>query len=151
VEPQSQIANCKSQIDDLLARPFDQRIREYKYRLAQTLVFGLPVIGLQYFGQRLGGAEAQRWVGVLQVVLTGWIVYVGAAGMLFEGAILLWRRRLTVELLVAVAAVSMFLYSAASVTGVLVRGELWYRPLVFHWVVIALAAWCAVKLMLARR
>ena len=135
-----------SHLDDLLSRPLDQRIREYKYRLAQTLIFGLPVIGLQYFGRRLGGAEAERWVGVLQAVLTGWIVYVGAAGMLFEGIILLWLRRPTVELLVATMAVAMFLYSAASVTGVIIRGELWYRPLVFHWVVIVVAGWCAARL-----
>jgi hypothetical protein len=66
--------------------------------------------------------------------------------MLFEGVLLLSRGRPTVEMLVAAAAVAMFLYSVASVTGVIVRGELWYRPLVFHWVVILLTAWCAWRL-----
>jgi cation transport ATPase len=134
--------SSESAIDDLLARPLDQRIREYKYRLAQALVFGLPVIFLQYVGPHLGGAESERWVGVLQAILAGWIVYVGAAGMTFEGAILLGRRRMTLEFAVAVTAVGLFLYSAASVTGVIVRGQLWYRPLLFHWMVVLLAAWC---------
>ena len=135
-----------SPLEDLLSRPLDQRIREYKYRLAQTLVFGLPVIFLQIFGRYLGGAESERWVGVLQAILTGWITYVGAAGMAFEGAILLSRRRPTVELLVATTAVGMFLFSAVAATGVIFRGEVWYRPLMFHWVVVLLAAWCALRL-----
>jgi cation transport ATPase len=133
-------------LDDLLDRPADQRIREYKYRLAQTLVFGLPVVFLQYVGPHLGGAESERWVGLLQAILAGWIVYVGAVGMAFEGAILLWRRRPTVELAIATAAVGLFLYSAISVTGVIFTGQLWYRPLLFHWVVIVLTLWCAWRL-----
>ena len=140
-----------SHLDDLLSRPLDQRIREYRYRLAQTLVFGLPVIALQFFGRSLGGAEAERWVGALQAILTGWIVYVGAAGMLFEGTILLWQGRLTIELLVAITVVGLFLYSAIAVTGVIFRGELWYRPLLFHWVVALLALWCAWRLVELRR
>jgi cation transport ATPase len=140
-----------SHLDELLARPRDQRIREYKYRLAQTLVFGLPVIFLQYVGPSLGGVEAERWVAILQAVLTGWITYVGAAGMAFEGALLLWRRRPTLELLVAFAAVAMFLASLASLLVLLFTGEPWFRPLLFHGVVIVLAAWCGGRLVRLRK
>ena len=64
-------------------------MREFQYRFAQATVFGLPVIALQICGPSLGGADAPRWVAILQILLCGWIVYVGAAGILFEGAILL--------------------------------------------------------------
>ena len=76
-------------LEQLLARPADQRLREYKYRCAQAIVFGLPVIGLQYLGPSIGGPEAPRWVAILQAALAGWVVYIGAAGMLFEGLLVL--------------------------------------------------------------
>lgn len=137
-------------LDDLLTRPLDQRIREYRYRLAQTLIFGLPVIGLQYFGHSLGGAEAERWVGILQAILTGWILYVAAAGMAFEGLILLLRRRPMLDLLIASVAIGLYLASLASLVVLLTAGAPWFRPFVFHWGVITLAGWCAVRLLTIR-
>lgn len=128
-------------IQSLLTRPQSQRKIEFKYRCSQAIIFGLPVIALQYFGHRLApGIEADRWIGILQALLAGWVVYVGAAGMLVEGLILL-RNRFTFDLPIAVAAILFYLHSVISVTGVFVRGSPFYGPLLFHWAVIILAVW----------
>ena len=129
---------------DLLQRSADQRLREYKYRFSQAIVFGLPVLALQIWGGALGGPESERWVGLLQALLAGWIVYVGAAGMLFEGLILL-RRRLVADLLPAGFAVACYLFSLVSVLHVLFTGRLWYRPLLFHVSVITIALWTGLQ------
>ena len=52
-------------------RPVADRRREFKYRCAQALIFGLPVLVLQYFGHSLGGSrqEASRWIAILLVSL----------------------------------------------------------------------------------
>ena len=121
----------------LLARPDDQRLREYKYRFSQAVVFGLPVLALQIWGRALGGPEADRWAGILQALLAGWVVYVGAAGMVFEGLILL-PRRVIADLIPALLA---YVFSLASVLHVLFTGHLWYRPLLFHVCVIIVAVW----------
>jgi cation transport ATPase len=127
----------------LLARPRDQRLREYKYRCAQSLVFGIPVVLLHYFGHLLGGAEARLWSALLQIPLAGWVMYVGAAGMLFEGLLLL-RRRVTLELLVACASIVTYLYSAgATLLWLLARDP--PRTLLFHASVILIAAWTGIQ------
>jgi cation transport ATPase len=128
----------------LLARPDDQRLREYKYRFSQAVVFGLPVLALQIWGRALGGPEADRWAGILQALLAGWVVYVGAAGMLFEGLILLSRRAMP-DLIVAAVAVVAYLFSFVSVLHVLFTGHLWYRPLLFHVSVIVIAGWTGLQ------
>ena len=133
--------NDDPSLESLLNRPIEQRVREYQYRFAQSAVFGIPVIFLKYFGPSLGGAESEKWAGLLQAVLTGWVTYVGAAGMMFEGMLLASRGRWMADLPVAVAAVGMYLFSAVAVLGVLIRGDLFYRPLLFHWVILLLVAW----------
>src|SRR4051812_28011999 len=77
---------------ELLTRPPTERAREYRFRFGQSIVFGLPVVVLQFWGTGLGGREAAKWVGIFQALLAGWVVYVSAAGMLFEGILLLPRR-----------------------------------------------------------
>ena len=129
-----------SSVAALLARPDDQRLREYKYRFSQAVVFGLPVLALQIWGRALGGPESDRWTGILQALLAGWVVYVGAAGMVFEGLILL-PRRVIADLIPALLAVFAYLFSIISVLHVLFTGHLWYRPLLFHVSVIIVAAW----------
>ena len=133
-----------SRLTELLARPDDQRLREYKYRFSQAVVFGLPVLALQAWGHALGGPESGRWVGVLQALLAGWVVYVGAAGMLFEGLILL-PRRVMADLVPALAAVLTYGFSLISVLHVLVSGHLWYRPLLFHVSVVVVAGWTGLQ------
>ena len=126
----------------LLARPRQQRLLEYKQRCAQAIVFGLPMLGLQWFGHLLGGApmEQQRWISILQALLSGWVIYVGATGMLIEG-IFLWPR-VTADFVVAMVATLIYLFSAISTTGIFFIGRPFYGPLLFHWSSILLAGWC---------
>ena len=132
----------KSQISDLLARPDEQRLREYKYRFSQSVVFGIPVIALQYFGHRLGPLDADRWVSLLQALLAGWIVYVNL-GMLFEG-LLLMRQRVGGDLLVAGLALLIYIVSLVSAARGIVTSRLWY-PLAFHACVLILAIWSGAR------
>lgn len=131
-----------SGLDDLLARPPDQRRREYQYRFAQSVVFGLPVLALQFYGRSLGGPEADRWVALLQALLAGWVVYVGAAGMLFESLLLLARRRFAADLVPAVAAAGFYLVGLARSAPFLFNPTPLHpiRP-TFHWAVAVVVAW----------
>jgi cation transport ATPase len=137
-----------SYIDPILDRPVEQRRTEFRYRCAQAVIFGLPVLGLQVWGHSLGGSpeEAQRWVALLEALLSGWVTYVGAAGLLVEGiatlAAGLFRPVLLADSLVAIAAMGLYLFSAISTLGIFLRGRPMYHPLMFHWVVIVLAIWC---------
>jgi cation transport ATPase len=131
-------------LQKLLDRPADQRLREYKYRFAQAIIFGLPVVVLECFGYALGGRDAERWVGFFQAILASWVIYVGAAGMLFEGLV---RRRITGDLIVSLIAVSLYLISLASLLGLFVRGHLWLRPLFFAWSVVLIAVWTGIQRM----
>lgn len=134
----------------LLARPISDRLREYKYWCAQAVVFGLPVLALQAWGPSLGGRESGRWVGGLQALLSGWVLYVAAAGMLFEGLLLLRRRRPMADLIVAAVAIGLYCYSAVALGRSLFTTRTG-RPL-FHAVVILLAGWCGLRwAYLARR
>jgi cation transport ATPase len=138
-------------LDALLDRPADQRLREYKYRFAQAAVFGLPVLALQWLGTSLSGEDAPRWVGIFQAILTGWIVYVAGAGMLFEGIVRI-RRKVTGDFLVSAAAVALYVLSVASLVRLLFARRYWFQPLLFHAVVMMLGAWCALRwAILARR
>ena len=132
-----------SAVDQLLARPDAERAREHRYRFGQAVVFGLPVIALEIWGEGLGGREAARWVGVLQALLCGWVLDVAAAGMLFEGLILLHaRRQWTAGLAVAALAAGLYAFSVV----ILARQLLGHSPPVgplFHWVVVLLATWSA--------
>jgi cation transport ATPase len=124
----------------LLTRSADQRLREYKYRFSQSVVFGLPVLALQRFGPVLGPTDSQRWVGLLQALLCGWVVYVNL-GMLFEGIALLFaQKRLTGDLIVASASAGLYLYSLVSAFHGVVTKRLWY-PTLFHLCIMLLAMW----------
>jgi hypothetical protein len=136
----SSIANRKLQIANSLARSPDQRLREYKYRFSQSIVFGLPVIALQLYGRALGPADSERWVSLLQALLAGWVLYVNL-GMLFEGILLLPTRRITGDFLVSAVAAALYGYSLISAAHGVVTSRLLFRPLLFHVCVIVLAAW----------
>lgn len=136
-------------IDFLLNRPHEQRVREFKYRFAQAVVFGLPVVALQRYGSALGWVEAGRWVGILQLLLAGWVMYVGAAGMLFEGLLLL-RRKVTTDFIIALLAAGLYLWSVGLVGIVLVRGTVSHRPL-FDVAVIVIAGWSGVRWLVGAR
>jgi len=128
-----------SRLQELLNRPPDQRLREYKYRFAQSVVFGLPVVALQWWGRSLGPVDADRWVSLLQALLSGWVVCVNL-GMLVEGMLLL-RSGPRADFVVAGIAVCLYLYSLISALHGIISDHLWYRPLLFHVCVIMLAGW----------
>ena len=129
-----------SRLTELLHRPFEQRLREYKYRFSQSIVFGLPVLALQWYGPKLGPTDSQRWVSLFQALLSGWVLYVNL-GMFFEG-VLLFRNRLTGDLLVSAVAIALYLASLISALHGIATAQLWY-PLLFHLVVMILAVWSA--------
>jgi hypothetical protein len=128
----------QSRLDELLARPLDQRLREYKYRFAQSVVFGLPVIALQWWGGALGPVDSPRWASLLQSLLCGWVVYVNL-GMLFEG-LLAVRLRLRGDFIVAGLGVALYVYSLVSALHGIITSRLWY-PVLFHLCIMLLATW----------
>ena len=134
----------------ILDRPPVERGREFKYRFAQSVVFGLPVLALQWFGRSLGGPESDRWVTLFQALLAGWVIYVAAAGMLTEAALLLLARRRLPALLVADAVaggIALLLYLFGLSHFVAPAG--W--PVVFHWSVLLLMVWAAARWRQAKK
>lgn len=139
----------------LIHRPPDQRLREHRYRFGQAVVFGIPVVALHLFGRSLGGpvVEAVRWTGIFQALLAGWVVYVGATGMVFEGLVLLLARRrvVTGDLLAAIAAAALYVWSVVQLLAVLFapHGSTPPSPphatFAFHWAVILIAAWAGLQ------
>lgn len=132
-----------ARLQELLARGDEERLREFKYRFGQSIVFGTPVIALQLWGANLGPTDSERWVSLLQAILCGWVVYVNL-GMLVEG-VLARRAWLRADFVVALLAVLVYLYSAISAIRGIVTAHLWYRPLLFHVCVIVLAMWSAIR------
>jgi len=135
----------------VLDRSDAQRAQEFKYRFGQSVVFGTPVIVLQWIGRSLGGAEADRWVALFQALLAGWVVYVAATGMIAEGAMLLLARRrlpapLAADVCAAMVALSLYLAGLPRLLGLLLghrAAGAWPAP--FAAVVLLLAGWCAVR------
>jgi hypothetical protein len=128
-------------INRLLARPLADRVREHKYRFAQSVVFGLPVVALQLFGGRLGGVSSGTWVGLLQALLAGWVMYVGAAAMLFESVLLLRRGRPTADGLVAFLAIALYGAGFAAWLGIVLGAA---PPVAERARALGLMAWAAV-------
>jgi hypothetical protein len=132
------------EIAELLHRPPEQRAKEFRYRCAQTFVFGIPVLALQWIGPKLGGAESSRWIALLQALLAGWIVYIAAAGMLFEG-IVAFSVRTFPDLLVSAFAISVYLYSVACAIAILLPHQTVLGIPRFHWCVLVLMAWTSFR------
>jgi len=141
-QPDSSPPDC-SPLQQLITRPDDQRLREHKFRFAQSVVFGAPVLALQRWGSILGPVDSQRWASVLQALLCGWVMYVNF-GMIVEGFVV---RRLDVliDCLIATTALALYAWSVAAVVHVLSRGTLWPQPLLFHACVILLATWTGLQ------
>ena len=96
---------------ELLNRPVAERIREYKYRFAQSAVFGMPVLALHFIGPQLGGPEAPRWIGLLEMLLAGWVVYVGVLAMVVEA---MMRKKISLDSIIASLALLSYLIAAIS-------------------------------------
>lgn len=107
-------------------------MREFRYRCAQSIIFGLPVLALQWLGPRLGGPEAPRWIAILQALLAGWIIYVAAAGMLLEGLLARSAKHLP-DALVAILSIGLYLISLVGISRL------------FHCVVLLLIPWSALR------
>ena len=129
-------------IDAILNRPDAERLREYKYRFAQSTVFGLPVIALHFVGPLLGGEESGRWVGLFQMLLAGWVMYVGVMGMAVES---LLRRTITSDGLIALAAIICYLSAFCALFYLFTTA----KPPKFHgefyWAVVIALVWSAVQ------
>jgi len=138
----SPIANRKSQIENLLSRPPADRLRESKYRFGQSIVFGLPVIALQLFADKLGPTDADRWSSLLQSLLAGWVLYVNL-GPLAESALL---RRPTADGVVCGLGLSIYLFSLISAAHGILTGRLWWRTF-FDVMVALLGVWSAWRWM----
>jgi hypothetical protein len=136
-------------LHSVLDRTQAQRIQEFRYRFGQAAVFGLPVFALKWFGGSLGGAESERWVALLQALLAGWVVYVAATGMLVEAGIIISTRRrmplaIGLDALIAGSCAGFYLFSLVRPVGLLVRPHFAW-PAGFHWCVLTLAAWSALR------
>jgi hypothetical protein len=132
------------EIAELLHRPPEQRAKEFRYRCAQTFVFGIPVLALQWIGPKLGGAESPRWIALLQALLSGWIIYIAAAGMLFEG-IVAFAARTFPDLLVSALSIIIYIYSVACAIAILLPHRTILGIPRFHWCVLLLMAWTSLR------
>ena len=118
-------------------------------------MFGLPVVALQLFGRSLGGPESDRWVTLFQALLGGWVVYVGAAGLVAEGALLLLARRLPpdifVDCLVGLGATGLYVLGLPRLFVLLAARPVsgWF-PGTFHWAVILLGVWSGLRWLTKR-
>jgi cation transport ATPase len=127
---------------EIFSRPLADRVREHRYRCAQSLVFGIPVVVLQYLGPMLGGSESGRWMGLFQALLAGWVVYVAGTGLLIEGVLM---KRVTMDLVVAVAAGGIYGLSVVGWIGIISVGHAVGMTPRFHWVVLVLAGWTGIQ------
>jgi hypothetical protein len=132
-------------VQELLNRPVEHRAREYRYRFAQTVVFGLPVVGLWAWGPMLDPNGYGRWGTVLEALLTGWILYVNA-GMVIEGLML---RRVTGDLVVSSLVVGMYGWGVVWMIGNLVSGA-GSGAILFLVCVVVLGGWTGVRWVLLR-
>lgn len=147
--PTTPPAAIQPPLHSVLDRPKAQRIQEFRYRFGQAVVFGLPVLTLQWFGRSLGGVESGRWVALFQALLAGWVVYVAATGMLAEGV--LWalgkaRAPLGTRLdaLVGGMCIAVYLASLGRPLGLLLSpGFGW--PSGFHWCVVTIGLWSSLR------
>jgi cation transport ATPase len=145
-------ANAVNEFRRLLSRSSTERCREFRYRFAQCAIFGLPVLGLQWIGPLLSARpdEASRWVPLLQAILTGWICYIGALPMGVEALILI-RRRWSIDGLVAAVALLSYLYSLTLLVTAFLHPGAIYRTFLFHAVVSLLATWNGLRWAWIRR
>jgi hypothetical protein len=133
-----------STIQSILNRPLSERIREHKYRFAQCMVFGLPVLALYLFGPKLGGLESARWIGLLQSLLAGWCLYLAALPLLSESAMLFVMGKFRLELLIALVAAILYIVGLVGWI-VTLRGRAAPMPSAFSIEIILLIAFSGVQ------
>ena len=92
----------------------------------------------------MGGPESPRWIAVLQALLSGWILYVAAAGMVVE-AILLPTLNRVPDAIVGSVAICLYLFSLVCVVPIFITGRMLGGPILFHCAVLLLGGWTALR------
>ena len=130
-------------------------VAEYRTRFATALVFGLPALGLHWFGGLLargGGTEPRDMLypWMFQMLLVGWAVLASAWPLCWQGGLGALHLRTTADVLTAGIIAASFLPSALGVFSLLFTREPWFgsRGPVFHatmWTVLiaVLQRWLA--------
>lgn len=131
-------------IQSILDRPASERLREHKYRFAQCVIFGIPVVALYYFGPKLGGADSARWTGLLQSLLAGWTLYIGAVPLLTESLLLLAQHKLKFDFLISLCAFILYILGLIGWIFSL-RGNRAPVPVAFSLLIILLVLWSGVQ------
>jgi len=131
-------------IQTILNRPAAERLREHNYRFAQCLIFGIPVLALQYLGPKLGGSDAPRWTGLLQTLLAGWTVYIGAVPLLAEGFVLMAHRQFKIDAVIAGCAALLYIVGVAGWIMTL-RGRAAFFAGAFGLSVVVVILWSGVQ------
>lgn len=102
------------------------------------------MLALQAFGRGLGGPESARWVALFQALLTGWVVYVGAGGLLYDGiAALAGHGRVAASLLVGLVAAVLYLFSLWRSVATFASGAAPHTC--YHLVILLIAAWSGIN------
>ena len=108
------------------------------------MVFGIPVLALQFLGPRLSGSDSARWTGLLQSLLGGWIVYIGAVPLIAEGFLLIAQRQFKIDMLIALGALVLYILGVAGWIMTL-RGRAAPFPSAFSCSVVILVLWSGVQ------
>lgn len=130
VEPRERVGSEFKPVNDLPALR-EQMTREYRARLAQSLVFGLPALAVHYLGPMLAsgggqsaGSMAFPWL--LEMVLVGWALWVAGLPVLWQGAWSLMHLRPTADLLTTAIVMIAFIPSVVGLGSLLFIAEPWF-------------------------
>ena len=99
-------------------REFAKRLRIGRQAVITALMYGLPVMGLEFLGPRLASTAAggDVWWRVLQGVLCGMLLYSPAGGpIVFGGLRAAWLRAPNMDSLIALGVLAAFVSSAVAV------------------------------------
>lgn len=138
--------------DNDLAGLRRRMVYEYKSRFATAVVFGLPALGLHYWGPVLAGGGrapgAMVYPWLLEMLLTGWACVAGGWPILWQGALAARYLRATGDLLTSAIVLGAFVPSAVGVLSLAGVERPWFEAEwagggpAFHAAVLAL--WLAV-------
>lgn len=108
-----------------------QMVYEYRTRLAQAVMFGLPAIVIHYLapvlasgGGRSAAAMAYPWL--FEMALVGWALWVGGLPILWQGFTSLIHLRATFDLWVTLTVLLAFIPSVFGVVSLLWTSEPWF-------------------------
>ncbi len=99
-------------------REFAKRLRIGRQAVITALMYGLPVMGLEFLGPRLASAApgGEVWWRVLQGVLCAMLLYSPAGGpIIFGGLRAAWHRAPNMDSLIALGVLAAFVSSAVAV------------------------------------